>query len=135
MGKVLSLLRRHAAVSPDYEPIPRCDEEKEYEVMFFEEERLGPAALEARGDRCMASGRRRRGWSFAISQNYKEAALAYVLAENCRLMSLSLQLSILPNLCLTTATKPSQFDPGRKAAFAFSEHAVYELQVRFADHG
>jgi hypothetical protein len=40
-----SLSRRDAAVKP----IPRRDRgtTEEYEVMFFEEERLGPAALEA----------------------------------------------------------------------------------------
>ncbi|KAM0892377.1 hypothetical protein ACQ4PT_025778 [Festuca glaucescens] len=100
MGIVASLLRRYAAVSPDYEPIWRCNEQaEEYEVMFFEEERLGPAALEARGDRSMASGRRHRRWNFAISNDYEDAACAYILAENWR-----------------------------KAALAFSEQAVYEQQ-------
>jgi hypothetical protein len=70
--------------------------------MFFEEERLGPAALEARGDRCMASGRRRQLWNFAISNDYEDAACAYILAENCRfyfylLLIIGISLQI-PNL-------------------------------------
>ncbi|KAK1695211.1 hypothetical protein QYE76_011908 [Lolium multiflorum] len=96
-GRIIS---RDEVVSPDYDPIRRCNEQaEEYEVMFFEEERLGPAALEARGDRCMASGRRRQRWNFAISNDYEDAACAYILAENWR-----------------------------KAALAFSEQAVYEQQ-------
>ena len=80
MGIVASLLRRYAAV----EPIPRRDKgTEEYEVMFFEE-RLGPAALEARGDRFISSGRLRLGWSLAISRVFEEAATSYVLAEKCR---------------------------------------------------
>jgi hypothetical protein len=78
-----SLSRRDAAVKP----IPRRDRgtTEEYEVMFFEEERLGPAALEARGDRFMSIGRHRRGWSPDISRLFEEAATSYVLAEKCRL--------------------------------------------------
>uniref|UniRef100_K3YY73 Uncharacterized protein n=1 Tax=Setaria italica TaxID=4555 RepID=K3YY73_SETIT len=57
----------------------------EYKVMSFKEERLGPADLDARGDRCMSTARRRRGWSFAVSWGFEEAAYSYVLAENCRL--------------------------------------------------
>lgn len=82
MGTVSSLLRRDAAV----EPIPRCEEGKEeYAVMPLEEERLGPAALEARGDWFLSTGRRRRGWSCSMSRIFEAAAYAYVLAENCRL--------------------------------------------------
>ncbi|PAN07430.1 hypothetical protein PAHAL_1G335600 [Panicum hallii] len=92
-----SLSRRDAAVKP----IPRRDRgtTEEYEVMFFEEERLGPAALEARGDRFMSIGRHRRGWSPDISRLFEEAATSYVLAEKWR-----------------------------KAAQAFSEQARYDLQ-------
>ncbi|OEL14701.1 hypothetical protein BAE44_0024279 [Dichanthelium oligosanthes] len=68
-------------------------------MMFFGEERLGPAALDARGDRLMSSARRRQGWSFAISRDFRGAAYSYVLAENWR-----------------------------KAAQAFSELAAYDLQ-------
>lgn len=82
MGTVPSLLRRDAAV----EPIPRREKVKEgYTVMPLEEEGLGPAALEARGDWFLSTGRHRRGWSCAVSRIFKEAAYAYVLAENCRL--------------------------------------------------
>ncbi|CAL4886271.1 unnamed protein product [Urochloa decumbens] len=90
MGTVSSLLRRDAGV----EPIPRCEA-----VMPLEEEGLGPAALEARGNRFLSSGRRLRGWSCAVSRDFEEAAYAYVLAENWR-----------------------------KAAQAFSEQAAYDLQ-------
>ena len=80
MGIIASLLRRYAAV----EPIPRRDKgTEEYEVMFFEEERIGPGALEARGDRFISSGRLRLRWSLAISRVFEEAAYSYVLAEKC----------------------------------------------------
>ncbi|CAL4967894.1 unnamed protein product [Urochloa decumbens] len=96
MGSVSSLLRRDAAVKP----IPRCEEGKEeHKVKPLEEEGLGPAALEARGDRFLSSGRRLRGWSCAVSRVFEEAAYAYVLAENWR-----------------------------KAAQALSEQAAYDLQ-------
>ena len=72
MGIIASLLRRYAAV----EPIPRRDKGMEYEVMFFEEERIGPGALEARGDRFISSGRLRL-------RVFEEAAYSYVLAEKC----------------------------------------------------
>ncbi|CAL4886272.1 unnamed protein product [Urochloa decumbens] len=55
MGTVSSLLRRDDAVKP----IPRCEEGKEeHKVKPLEEEGLGPAALEARGDRFLSSGRK-----------------------------------------------------------------------------
>ncbi|CAO2046882.1 unnamed protein product [Urochloa humidicola] len=73
--------------------------------MSLEEEGLGPAVLEARGDRLLSSGRclrlRLRGWSRVglVSWGFEAAAYAYVLAENWR-----------------------------KAAMAFSEQAAYDLQ-------
>ncbi|TKW40744.1 hypothetical protein SEVIR_1G265800v4 [Setaria viridis] len=96
MGMVASLLRRYASAKP----IARYEEGTgEYKVMSFKEERLGPADLDARGDRCMSTARRRRGWSFAVSWGFEEAAYSYVLAENWR-----------------------------KAALVFSEQAAYDLQ-------
>lgn len=60
---------------------------------MFEEEGLGPEALEARGDGFAATARRRSSsWRFRafktdaallIAHDFKEAALAYVLAGNC----------------------------------------------------
>jgi hypothetical protein len=82
-----------------YEPIRRPDEDEEEhdEAALFEEDDLG-LALEARGDRLMARGHRRgsswwfvscmRQKRFAIADDFREAALSYVLARNCMLLFL-----------------------------------------------
>ncbi|KAL6614301.1 hypothetical protein ACP70R_036571 [Stipagrostis hirtigluma subsp. patula] len=69
---------------------------EEYEAAMFEEEGLGPEALEARGDRFTAAARRRSSsrWfrvskggddaALAVAHDFKEAALSYVLAANWR---------------------------------------------------
>lgn len=87
MGTVASSSRRRCAAA---KPIPSR------EVEEFEEEKLGPAALELRGDRFMASGRRRRqGWSLAISHDFEAAAYSYILAEKCWYCLPSLDLIVV----------------------------------------
>uniref|UniRef100_A0ACD5WFW4 Uncharacterized protein n=1 Tax=Avena sativa TaxID=4498 RepID=A0ACD5WFW4_AVESA len=78
-----------------YEPIGRqeADEEEHDEAALLEEDDLGQA-LEARGDRLMARGHRRgstwwfvscvRRKSSVIADDFREAALSYVLARNWR---------------------------------------------------
>ena len=68
------------------------DKDGEYEAAMFEEEDMGPEALEARGDRLVASARRRRRRSalsidcdkhLYVADNFREPALSYVLAKKC----------------------------------------------------
>lgn len=75
----------------DYERIEE-DKDDEYEAAMLEEEDMGPEALEARGDRLVASARRRRRRSalsidcdkhMYVADDFREAALSYVLAKKC----------------------------------------------------
>ena len=105
-----SLLDGHAACRRDYERIPRHDErQKEKEehmsiprhdegqkkeehtsiprhnmedILFFEEERQGSAALEARG-RMLRNRARCQASVFATWKDLRDSALCYLLALNC----------------------------------------------------
>ncbi|XBH79508.1 hypothetical protein VPH35_105466 [Triticum aestivum] len=122
-----SLLDGHAACRRDYERIPRHDErQKEKEehmsiprhdegqkkeeertsirrhnvedILLFEEERQGPAALEARG-RMLRTRARCQASVFTTWKDLRDSALCYLLALNWR-----------------------------EAALGFSEQAKYELR-------
>ncbi|XP_051230674.1 uncharacterized protein [Lolium perenne] len=100
-----SLLHRRPVRRHGYKSLPdRHDEEekqeKHEEFIFFEEERQGPAALEARGAMLRDRARRREGTVFDTGKDLRESALCYLVALNWG-----------------------------KAGLAFAEQAMYGLEL------
>jgi hypothetical protein len=84
-----SLLHRRAVRRHGNKPLPdRRDEgekqDKQEEFLFFEEERQGPAAMEARGAMLRDRARRREGTVFNTWDDLRESALCFLVALNCK---------------------------------------------------